>query len=87
VVSHVGSGLLRLLGDEVGLTSALSKALRERGFHPDIGVVAATLMQKLDANENARPAEPMTAIRHPAGWVRRWPRPDSHVALWPSRWR
>jgi hypothetical protein len=36
VVSHVGSALLRLLGDRVGLTPALSKALTVRGFHPDI---------------------------------------------------
>ena len=36
VVSHVGSALLRLLGDTVGLTAALSKALTVRGFHPDI---------------------------------------------------
>jgi hypothetical protein len=36
VVSHVGSALLRLLGDRVGLTAALSGALRVRGFHPDI---------------------------------------------------
>ncbi|MFZ0160560.1 MAG: hypothetical protein WAL50_16150 [Kineosporiaceae bacterium] len=36
MVSHVGSALLRLLGDKVGLTAALSKALRVRGFHPDI---------------------------------------------------
>jgi hypothetical protein len=36
VVSHVGSALLRLLGDRVGLTDRLSKALRVRGFSPDI---------------------------------------------------
>lgn len=36
VVSHVGSALLRLLGDRVGLTPALSKALTVRGFCPDI---------------------------------------------------
>jgi hypothetical protein len=36
VVSHVGSALLRLLGDRVGLTAALGKALTVRGFHPDI---------------------------------------------------
>jgi hypothetical protein len=36
VVSHVGSALLRILGDQVGLTSALSKALSVRGFDPDI---------------------------------------------------
>jgi hypothetical protein len=36
VVSHVGSALLRLLGDRVGLTAALSRALTVRGFHPDI---------------------------------------------------
>ncbi len=43
VVSHVGSGMLRLLGDRVGLTAALSQALRVRRFHPDIdrgGVLA-----------------------------------------------
>ena len=36
VVSHVGSALLRLLGDQVGLTAALSKALKVPGFHPEI---------------------------------------------------
>jgi hypothetical protein len=36
VVSHVGSALLRLLGDKVGLTAALCKALKVRGFTPDI---------------------------------------------------
>ncbi len=36
VVSHVGSALLRLLGDRVGLTAALSKALAVRGFDPDL---------------------------------------------------
>jgi hypothetical protein len=36
VVSHVGSALLRLLGDRVGLTAALSKALTVRERHPDI---------------------------------------------------
>jgi hypothetical protein len=36
VVSHVGSALLRLLGDTVGLTTALSAALKVRGFTPDI---------------------------------------------------
>lgn len=36
VVSHVGSAMLRLLGDRVGLTTGLSQALKVRGFHPDI---------------------------------------------------
>jgi hypothetical protein len=36
VVSHVGSAMLRLLGDQVGLTAALSKALTVRGRQPDI---------------------------------------------------
>jgi hypothetical protein len=36
VASHVGSALLRLLGDRVGLTAALSKALGVRGFDPDL---------------------------------------------------
>jgi hypothetical protein len=35
VVSHVGSALLRLLGDRVGLTDRLSKALAVREFYPD----------------------------------------------------
>jgi Transposase DDE domain group 1 len=34
VVSHVGSGLLRLAADRVGLTSALSVALARPGFWP-----------------------------------------------------
>ncbi len=34
VVSHVGSGLLRLTADRVGLTWALSKALARPGFWP-----------------------------------------------------
>jgi len=36
VVSHVGSALLRLLGDQVGLTARLSTALAVRDRHPDI---------------------------------------------------
>jgi len=34
VVSHVGSGLLRLAADRVGLASALSTALTRPGFWP-----------------------------------------------------
>lgn len=34
VVSHAGSAVLRLLADNTGLTGALSKALRRRGFNP-----------------------------------------------------
>lgn len=34
VVSHVGSGLLRLAADRVGLTSALSTALTRPSFWP-----------------------------------------------------
>jgi hypothetical protein len=34
VVSHIGSGLLRLTADRVGLTSALSTALARPGFWP-----------------------------------------------------
>jgi hypothetical protein len=34
VVSHAGSAVLRLLADGTGLTGALSKALRRRGFNP-----------------------------------------------------
>ncbi len=50
VVSHAGSGLVRLLADRVGLTAALSTALTRPGFTPvhdrgrvlsDLGVVLA----------------------------------------------
>src|SRR5215210_2975257 len=34
VVSHAGSAALRLLADRTGLTAALSRALRRRGFTP-----------------------------------------------------
>ncbi len=34
VVSHAGSAVLRLLADRTGLTVAVSKALRRRGFSP-----------------------------------------------------
>lgn len=34
VVSHAGSAVLRLLADGTGLTGAISKALRRRGFAP-----------------------------------------------------
>ena len=34
VVSHAGSAVLRLLADRTGLTGALSKAMRRRGFSP-----------------------------------------------------
>ena len=34
VVSHAGSAVLRLLADNTGLTGAISKALRRRGFDP-----------------------------------------------------
>ena len=34
VVSHAGSAVLRLLADNTGLTGAISKALRRRGFTP-----------------------------------------------------
>lgn len=45
VVSHVGSALLRLVADRVGLTSALSEALARPGFWPvhDRGRVLADL--------------------------------------------
>lgn len=34
VVSHAGSAVLRVLADITGLTGALSRALRRRGFAP-----------------------------------------------------
>ena len=34
VVSHAGSAVLRLLADRTGLTGALSRAVRRRGFRP-----------------------------------------------------
>jgi hypothetical protein len=46
VMSHAGSAVLRLLADRTGLTGALSRALRRRGFTPvhDRGRVLADPM-------------------------------------------
>jgi len=64
VVSHVGSALLRLLGDRVGLTAALSKALTVRGFTPDIdrGRVLADLA--VAVADGATAIDDLKALRH-----------------------
>ena len=64
VVSHVGSALLRLLGDRAGLTAALSKALKVRGFSPDIdrGRVLADLA--VAVADGATAIDDLKALRH-----------------------
>ena len=64
VVSHVGSALLRLLGDQVGLTAALSKALTVRGFTPDIdrGRILADLA--VAVADGATAIDDLKALRH-----------------------
>jgi hypothetical protein len=64
VVSHVGSALLRLLGDTVGLTAALSAALKVRGFTPDIdrGRVLADLA--VAVADGATAIDDLKALRH-----------------------
>jgi hypothetical protein len=64
VVSHVGSALLRLLGDRVGLTAALSKALTVRGFTPDIdrGRILADLA--VAVADGATAIDDLKTLRH-----------------------
>lgn len=64
VVSHVGSALLRLLGDRAGLTAALSKALKVRGFTPDIdrGRILADLA--VAVADGATAIDDLKALRH-----------------------
>ena len=64
VVSHVGSALLRLLGDKAGLTAALSKALKVRGFTPDIdrGRLLADLA--VAVADGATAIDDLKALRH-----------------------
>jgi len=64
VVSHVGSALLRLLGDKAGLTAALSQALKVRGFTPDIdrGRILADLA--VAVADGATAIDDLKALRH-----------------------
>jgi hypothetical protein len=80
VVSHVGSALLRLLGDKVGLTDALSKALTVRGFHPDIdrGRLLADLA--VAVADGATAIDDLKALRHQGDLF-------GHVASTPTAWR
>lgn len=80
VVSHVGSALLRLLGDRVGLTAALSKALTVRGFHPDIdrGRLLADLA--VAVADGATAIDDLKALRDQGELF-------GHVASTPTAWR
>ena len=80
VVSHVGSALLRLLGDNVGLTAALSKALTVRERHPDIdrGRVLADLA--VAVADGATAIDDLKALRHQGDLF-------GHVASTPTAWR
>lgn len=80
VVSHVGSALVRLLGDRVGLTAALSKALTVRGFHPEIdrGRLVADLA--VAVADGATAIDDLKALRHQGELF-------GHVASTPTAWR
>jgi hypothetical protein len=80
VVSHVGSALLRLLGDRVGLTSALAKALTVRDRHPDIdrGRVLADLA--VAVADGATAIDDLKTLRHQADLF-------GHVASTTTAWR
>jgi hypothetical protein len=80
VVSHVGSALLRLRGDKVGLTAALSAALKVRGFTPDIdrgGVLGDLAVAVADG---ATAIDDLKALRHQSDLF-------GHVASTPTAWR
>jgi len=64
VVSHVGSALLRLLGDRVGLTAAMSKAVAVRDRRPDIdrGRLLADLA--VAVADGATAIDDLKALRH-----------------------
>ncbi|MGH3804786.1 MAG: hypothetical protein ACRDTD_32515 [Pseudonocardiaceae bacterium] len=64
VVSHVGSGLLRLAADRVGLTGALSAALARSGFWPvhDRGRVLADLAVAI--TDGATTISEIDTLRH-----------------------
>jgi hypothetical protein len=76
----VGSALLRLLGDRVGLTASLSKALAVRGFHPDIdrGRVLADLA--VAVADGATAIDDLKTLRHQADLF-------GHVASTATAWR
>jgi hypothetical protein len=76
----VGSALLRLLGDKVGLTAGLSKALTVRGFHPDIdrGRVLGDLA--VAVADGATAIDDLKALRHQGDLF-------GHVASTPTAWR
>lgn len=80
VVSHVGSALLRLLGDRVGLTDRLSKALTVRGFDPDIdrGRLLADLA--VAVADGATAIDDLKALRHQGDLF-------GHVASTATAWR
>ncbi|MGZ6340060.1 MAG: transposase, partial [Candidatus Limnocylindrales bacterium] len=80
VVSHAGSALLRLLGDRVGLTSALSRALTVRDRHPDIdrGRLLADLA--VAVADGATAIDDLKALRDQGDLF-------GHVASTPTAWR
>lgn len=80
VVSHVGSALLRLLGDRVGLTDRLSTAVTVRGFHPDIdrGRLLADLA--VAVADGATAIDDLKALRHQGDLF-------GCVASTPTAWR
>ena len=65
VVSHAGSAVLRLLADRTGLTGALSRALRRRGFTPvhDRGRVLVDAAVCIADGRSRSPGQPTCCSR------------------------
>lgn len=80
VVSHVGSALLRLLGDKVGLTAALSKAVKVRGFTPDIDRGRLLTDLAVAVADGATAIDDLKALRDQGDLF-------GHVASTPTAWR
>lgn len=72
VVSHVGSGLLRMVADRVGLTGELSKALARRDFAPrhDRGRVLTDLAVAIA--DGATTISEIDTLRHQVDLFGRW---------------
>jgi hypothetical protein len=80
MVSYVGSALLRLLGDTVGLTTALSKAPRVRGLTPDIDRGGVRPDLAVAVTDGATGIDDDRALRDQGDLF-------GHVASTPTAWR
>ena len=82
VVSHVGSGLLRLVADRVGLTGELSRVLARPGFVPvhDRGRVLVDLVVTIA--DGATTISAIDTLRHQVSCSGRWPRAPPCGGRW-----